>query len=234
MQLNSNLFTRAAQDSQPVIISYKLFHLNETTYLIGLCKDLKIRLFCLKTNHCICVEELVKYVKLDNAVIWEESMLDIVAFANNAIFSVVLTSACEFKVCNLNIEIADGANIRIAEVSKRNVRKKGKLVNVYLSKSKVWLMYKNEKESIEIVTIAINQNNMSLVYLEESNLNGQDKIRRTSAKEADSGEISDDEDEEAEFICDSSLTDIKEKYFKLIFEPYQFSRINIFKSLGVS
>lgn len=225
--------SRATQDSQPVIISYKLFYLNETTYLIGLCKDSKIRIFCLKTNQCICVEELVKYVKLDNAVIWEESILDIVTFANNAIFSVVLSSTNEFKVCNLNIEMAGGANIRISEVSKRNVRKKGKLVNVYLTNSKVWLMYKNEKESIEIVTIAIDQNNMSVVYLEESNLNGQEKIRRMNTKKFDSGEMSDDEDEDADFICDSSLIDIKEKYLKLIFEPYQFSRTNIFKALGV-
>ena len=108
--------------------------------------------------------------------------------------------------------------------------------NVYLSNSKVWLMYKNEKESIEIVTIAINQNNMSLVYLEESHLNGQEKVRMSMKRsESVAGhEMSDDEDEEGEIVSDSSLTDIKEKYFKLIFEPYKFSRTNIFKALGVS
>lgn len=225
--------SRAAQDSQPIIISYRLFYMNETTYLIGLCKDLKIRIFCLKSNQCIHAEDLVKHVKLENPVIWEESMLDMIAFTDNAIFSVVLTSLTEFKVCNLNIEIHD-ANVRISQVSKKIVRKKGKLVNVHMSRSKVWLMYKNEKESIEIVTIAIDENNMSLIYLEESHLSCQDKEKLMISKQ---DEYTDDEEndyEEDELInFDCSKTDIKERYLKLIFEPYRFSKTNIYKALGV-
>ena len=42
-----------------------------------------------------------------------------------------------------------------------------------MTSSKVWLMYKNEKEFIEIVTIAINQNKFNLIFLEESSTETQ-------------------------------------------------------------
>lgn len=165
---------------------------------------------------------------------WEESMLEMITFQHNAVFSVVLTSVNEFKVCNLNIEITDDSSVRISEISKNIISKKGKLVSVTLSNSKVWLMYKNERESIEMVTIALSQNSMSMIYLEESHLSGQEKERHISKQS--NPEFSDDEDEEDEdelINLDCSKTDIKERYFKLIFEPYRFSKTNIFKALGV-
>ena len=104
---------------------------------------------------------------------------------------------------------------------------------------KVWLMYKNEKEFIEIVTIAINQNKFNLIFLEESSTETQIekeklvKFMRNSrgVEEDDDGE--NDYDEELLGI-DLTKTDLKEAYLKLIFEPYRFSRSNIHKDLGVS
>ncbi len=84
----------------------------------------------------------MKYVKLEQGVMWEESMLDIITVStSSAIFSIVLTATSEFKVCNLSVEMDVGNVMRIAEVSKRNVRKKGKLISVYLSNSKVWVVF---------------------------------------------------------------------------------------------
>ena len=108
-----------------------------------------------------------------------------------------------------------------------------------MTSSKVWLMYKNEKEFIEIVTIAINQNKFNLIFLEESSTETQIekeklvKFMRNSrgVEEDDDGE--NDYDEELLGI-DLTKTDLKEAYLKLIFEPYRFSRSNIHKALGVS
>lgn len=220
-----------------MIVSYKLFSINETTYLIGLCKDSKIRLFCLKTNQCIYVEDIVKHLKLDSQIMWEESMLDIVSFDDCSIFSIVITSMNEFKVCNLTIEISD-SNIRISEVSKKNIRKNGKLVNLHMSTSKVWLMYKNDQASIEIVTVAINQSNLSLVYLEESHLSSQERAKISRVSTHNDSNFSDDEEQDYEgeelINYDCTKTDIKERYLKLIFEPYKYSKMNILKALGVS
>jgi len=100
-------------------------------------------------------------------------------------------------------------------------------------------MYKNEKESIEIITIAINQNNLSLIFLEENNINNQiEKEKLIAMLRANRGGVDDDEDDVNELDdeilnIDLTKTDLKEAYLKLIFEPYRFSKSNIQKALGV-
>ena len=119
-------------------------------------------------------------------------------------------------------------------------------------------MYKNEKESIEVVTIAIDENNVSMLYLEENSQcsSGSQERRERSRQRRnhqiakhhhqnfsvisdDEVEADDDDDYEEEddelinFDCCSRM-DIKERYLKVIFEPYRFSRTNVFKALGVS
>ncbi len=229
--------SRTGQDTQPIIAAYKLFHANGTNYLLGLCKDLKIRVFCLKSDQCIFVEDVAKHGRVDSAVIWEESLVDVImTSAGLVVASVCLTSASEFRVCNLRVEIGEGG-VRLSEVSKKIVRRKGKLVDLCLSGSKVWLMYKNEQECIEVVTIAIDESNVSVVFLEE----GRERLEKREARRGgNEGGLDTDDEEEADYEedelinSDCSKMDIKERYLKVIFEPYRFSRINIFKALGVS
>lgn len=113
------------------------------------------------------------------------------------------------------------------------------MVHLHMTFSKVWLMYKNEKESIEIVTIAINQNNLSLIFLEENNsLHTQiEKEKLIALLRASRGGVDEDDDvnelDDELLNIDLTKTDLKEAYLKLIFEPYRFSKTNIQKALGV-
>ena len=60
----------------------------------------------------------------------------------------------------------------------------------------------------------------------------EEMIERKKLRRPNEYEVEDEEDDElVNFDC--SKTDIKERYLKLIFEPYRFSRTNIFKALGV-
>lgn len=232
--------TRTAQDSQSILISYRLFNIRDQIYLISLCKDSKIKVWCLKTNQCIFSEEVSKHIKIDHPVIWEESMIDLISLSNQTILSVVLTSNSEFKVCNLRVDFSD-SSIRLAEVSKKIIQRNGKLVHLHMTCSKVWLMCKNDKESIEIVTIAIDQNNLSQIFLEETSLHSQiEKVKLKSLLRASHGGVDENEDEDDVNELDDELlnidltkTDLKEAYLKLIFEPYRFSKSNIQKALGV-
>ena len=108
------------------------------------------------------------------------------------------------------------------------------MINVNLSASKAWLMYKNDNESVEIVTVALSQNNASLIYLEENHLNMQEKEKLAAKRNNSAHDDEEDEEEDELFNIDCTKTDIKERYLKLIFKPYKFSRTNIFKALGVS
>ena len=103
-------------------------------------------------------------------------------------------------------------------------------------------MCKNDKESIEIVTIAIDQNNLSQIFLEETSLHSQiEKVKLKSLLRASHGGVDENEDEDDVNELDDELlnidltkTDLKEAYLKLIFEPYRFSKSNIQKALGVA
>ncbi len=233
--------SRTGQDTQPNIAAYKLFHTNGTNYLLGLCKDLKIRVFCLKSNQCIFVEDVSKHDRIESSIVWEESMVEVFRTATtNLVVSICLTSMSEFRVCNLRVEISEGS-VRLSEVSKKIVRRKGKLVDLCMTSSKVWLMYKNDQESIEVVTIAIGEGNVGEVFLKENQQDTESLGKRESVRSWQTGtgghdiDVEDADFEEDELInFDCSKMDIKERYLKLIFEPYRFSRTNIFKALGVS
>lgn len=108
-----------------------------------------------------------------------------------------------------------------------------------MTSSKVWLMYKNEQESIEILTMAIQPSNLSLIFLEENASSSQiEKEKLVALLRSNRGVVDENEDEndydEELLDIDLTKTDLKEAYLKLIFEPYRFSKSNIHKALGVS
>ena len=117
--------------------------------------------------------------------------------------------------------------------------KNGKVVYLQMTCSKVWLMCKNEKESIEIVTISIDQNNVSQIFLEENSLQSKiEKEKIISLLRTNHNDLDENEDDAIELDdellnIDLTKTDLKEAYLKLIFEPYRFSKSNIQKALGV-
>lgn len=153
-----------------------------------------------------------------------------------SILSVLVSTQEEFRISNLNIDSgASNETFVLTEISKRIIQKNGgELIDLCLSNFKTWIMYKNEDDSISVLTIPFDENNsIEISMLEEG---GEKRVRNSSNRNADTGEHETDEDN-----CDnrliemcSSEMDLKETYLKLIFEPFRFSKMNILKSLGVS
>jgi hypothetical protein len=83
------LLSRVNQDSSLSFVSHKFFNINGMVYLVCLCKDFKIKIWsikvifktyisivynsknvsCSQDNQCISVEDLAKYIKVEN-IIW--------------------------------------------------------------------------------------------------------------------------------------------------------------------
>lgn len=93
-------------------------------------------------------------------------------------------------------------------------------------------MYKNEQDTIGIITVPFYDTNQIEVHMMDSQRN---KNLRNSARPHDeeNDENEDSYDHKLIESCTSEM-DLKEAYLKLIFEPYRFSKLNIIKSLGVS
>lgn len=113
--------TRVNQDASLSFVSHKFFALNGLTFLVCLCRDFKIKIWSIRENQCILVEDLVKYIKADN-IIWEESKIDTIFNSNNCVLTILISSSEQFKICNLKIELKDG-NLAMHELSKRAIQK---------------------------------------------------------------------------------------------------------------
>ena len=214
--------TRNIQDTQSQIISFKFFSLNNSNFLIGLCKDFKLKVWCLKSAQCVFIDEIGKYLQIDSSIFWDESMIEINSSAGLAILTLVLRSSNEFKVCNFKLD-SNHNSIHMTLYSNKSICKNGKLMSIKSDGTKVWLMYRNEHENIEIIGMYIDPKNPSIVYLEESSLKNERFTPRN-----------DDEDLDEDLMTiDMSTGDVKEAFLKLIFEPYRFSSSNICKALGI-
>jgi hypothetical protein len=123
----------------------------------------------------------------------------------------------------------------------------GSLVDVHLTNFNTWIMFKNEKDSVQLRTIPINDlsqggslpNEITIIGLDENeNVSSKLKHKNKSENDDNSGGGDDDDEEEdldEERLFDKNMADldVKEIYLKLIFEPFRFSKSNIIKSLGV-
>jgi hypothetical protein len=136
----------------------------------------------------------------------------------------------------------------LSEISKRIIKKNGHLLDMCMTNFNTWLMYKDEKEIVEITTVPIYENNESssakyethIINVQQAKIARQKKINnRTSFDDSsqfdeNGDENNDDEDEDDyERLIDFANLDLKESYLKLIFEPFRFSRHNILQSLGI-
>ena len=194
----------------------------------------------MKTQQCIHTEDLVKHIRSNAANIqWEESKIDIckqVADEKKSILSVLVSTHEEFRISNLNIDSgASNETFILTEISKRIIQKNGgELIDLCLSNFKTWIMYKNEDDSISVLTIPFNENNSIEIHMLDEGC--EKRTRLASNRNTDGNEQEIDEDNYDNRLIEmcSSEMDLKETYLKLIFEPYRFSKMNILKSLGVS
>ena len=145
-------------------------------------------------------------------------------------------------MCSLKIDLSKGL-FSLSEISKRIIRKNGHLLDMCLTNLNTWLMYKNEKENIEITTIPIYENKETLskpetyiINLQSKNQN-KHKFDNQQSYDNENGDNDENEEEEDdddhEKLIDFANMDLKETYLKLIFEPFKFSKQNILKSLGI-
>ena len=205
-----------------------------------MCKDFKIRIWCLKTHQCIHIEDLVKHIRSNANIVWEECKIDIckqVTDDKKSILSVLVSSHEEFRVSNLSIDNgAASESFILTEISKRIIQKNGgELIDLCLSNYKTWIMYKNEDDSISVLTIPFYEDNSIEIHMMEEG-GGEKRARHSANRNSDANEHEGDEDNQDNRLIEmcSSEMDLKETYLKLIFEPFRFSKMNILKSLGVS
>ena len=229
-----------------MLVSYKFFALNQTTYLISLCKDFKIRVWCLKTQQCIHIEDLVKHIRSNTNISWNECRIDVSntsSEARNAILSVLISTNEEFRISNLLVGGSGADSFTLAEISKRIIQKNGgELIDLCLTSSKTWVMYKNEDDTIAVLTIPFYENSPIEIHMMDDAVETKKTSRHHQHHhhqqnqrnfESESEMDEDNQDNRLIEMCTSEM-DLKETYLKLIFEPYRFSKMNILKSLGVS
>ncbi|CAF0770482.1 unnamed protein product [Brachionus calyciflorus] len=234
--------TRNSQDTSSGFVSFKFFSHNDNPYFVCLCRDFKLKLWCIKTNQCIYVEELSKFFKSDLNIIWNESKIDAISFNDTSILTVVFSTSDQFKLSNLKIVISNSNEVTINEVSKRTLVKTGELVSIQCTNFNTWIMYKNDKEQVEMTSVPIYENkhqtNLKLPneiqIVNPRKLIDSNRVHNNFNEDFDEEQFNEDEFEE-EKINEQILSemDLKELYLKKIFEPSRYSRHNMLKSLSI-
>ncbi|RNA26365.1 hypothetical protein BpHYR1_026193, partial [Brachionus plicatilis] len=77
--------------------SYKFFAQNENLYFICLCRDFKLKLWCIKSNQCIHEEDINRFFKSDMNIIWNESKIDAISLHDRLILTVVFSTSDQLK-----------------------------------------------------------------------------------------------------------------------------------------
>jgi hypothetical protein len=124
------------------------------------------------------------------------------------------------------------------------IKKNGSLIDISLSSSNLWLLYKNDQDILEMKTVPLVDNNITPEYLILCDDMNNFKMRTDcSNRYHDSDDLdsqnqqiiplTDDYDEYQMIQQYKEQLDAKEIYLKLIFEPFKFSKLNIIKTLSI-
>lgn len=112
------------------------------------------------------------------------------------------------------------------------------MVSITTTRSNVWVVHKNEKDLNEISTVSIEDEDedpftrgSSLAKKRE--LIFQNSLLRSSQSREEYAEYEDDIDDLEVIALHENELDLKEIYFKLIFEPYKYSKRDICKALKI-
>ncbi len=100
-----------------------------------------------------------------------------------------------------------------------------------LSDAHVWLVYKNERDVVEIATVPLRDDATEYTILSEEIAKG--RRQQVQNDEEDATEIDDDEQLLEVLERYGNHLDMKECYLKLIFQPFRFAKSSIFKALAV-
>lgn len=124
------------------------------------------------------------------------------------------------------------------EVSKRTLNKNGELISIQTTYFNTWIVYKNDREQVEIVSVPIESQLNSRIpneiqVLNLCNYELKNSLANDSMEDEEENFIDDEFDDEK--ISEKILTemDLKELYIKKIFEPLRYSRHIMLKSLGI-
>jgi hypothetical protein len=132
----------------------------------------------------------------------------------------------------------DGNGIKAQEMAKRIIKKNGDLLDMCMSRFNLWIMYKNEKECTEMLTIPICDDDEShnRIKIISQQIKGDSNHALIERDENDSETAQEEEFDDDDFkLINSGLdsNEIEDVYCKLIFEPYRFSKMDMIKSLEV-
>lgn len=138
----------------------------------------------------------------------------------------------------MRVNISNSNMVVMNEVSKRTLNKNGQLISIQTTNFNTWIVYKNVREQVEILSVpSENQLNSripnDIQVLNLRNNEQKNSFSNDSIEEEDENFVDDEFDDEK--ISEKILTemDLKELYIKKIFEPLRYSRHIMLKSLGI-